>query len=179
VAQTLKVAACGDWLICLSPICDSVVTSPKRSAFLRTFSASLLPNASTLSRQEATIPGPCQTMDGDIYVVPWYPEGVQYIITTSGHHYIGCVDESTILKYPHFKGTSDALAVEAKILQRLGKHPRTIEFKGEHEDGLLLEYASNGSLGRFSKKHTFRPRRSSALPKSPQKALHTPTRTTF
>ncbi len=85
-------------------------------------------------------------MNGDIYVVPYYPEGVKYIITTGSNHYIGFVDESTILKYSHFKGTSTALRAESMILQRLGKHPRIIEFKGEHNDGLLLEYARNGSL---------------------------------
>lgn len=85
-------------------------------------------------------------MNGDIYVVPYFPDGVKHIITTGSNHYIGFVNESTILKYPHFKGTSAALRAESRILQRLGKHPRIIEFKGEHDDGLLLEYAPNGSL---------------------------------
>ncbi|KAF2786082.1 hypothetical protein K505DRAFT_368535 [Melanomma pulvis-pyrius CBS 109.77] len=72
---------------------------------------------------------------------PISPDGVQHIVTTGGNHYIGFVNESTILKYPHFKGTRGALGVELEILQRLGKHPHIIELKGEHEDGLLLEYA--------------------------------------
>lgn len=91
-------------------------------------------------------------MDGDIYVTPYLPEGVQHIITTGSNHYIGFVNETTILKYPHFKGALDALHVESAILQRLGKHPRIIELKGKHEDGLLLEYAPNGSLEKYTQK---------------------------
>ncbi|KAI9848549.1 MAG: hypothetical protein M1837_007218 [Sclerophora amabilis] len=90
-------------------------------------------------------------MNGDIYVLPYFPKGVQRIITTGSSHYIGLVNESTVLKYPHFKGTSDALRIESKILQRLGKHPRIVEFKGEHDDGVLIEYAPNGSLEQYLK----------------------------
>ncbi|KAF1959390.1 kinase-like protein [Byssothecium circinans] len=85
-------------------------------------------------------------MDGDIHVVPYFPEGVKHIITTGSNHYIGFVNESTILKYPHFKGGLSAVHVKSTILQRLGKHPRIVEFRGDHDDGLLLEYAVNGSL---------------------------------
>lgn len=85
-------------------------------------------------------------MDGDIFVVPYFPNSVKQIIATGSNHYIGIVNESTILKYPHFKGPSPALHAESLILQRLGKHPRIIEFKGSHDGGLLLEYAPHGSL---------------------------------
>ncbi|KAF2010088.1 kinase-like protein [Aaosphaeria arxii CBS 175.79] len=88
-------------------------------------------------------------MDGDIYVTPYFPKGVQYIITTGSDHYIGFVNETTILKYPHFKDGSNALDIETAMFRQLGKHPRIIEFKGEHEDGLLLEYAPNGSLANY------------------------------
>jgi hypothetical protein len=71
---------------------------------------------------------------------------VKHIITTGSNHYIGFVNESIIMKYPHFKGNSASLRAESRILQRLGKHPRIIESKGERDDGLLLEYAPNGSL---------------------------------
>lgn len=85
-------------------------------------------------------------MSYDIYVEPWYPDGVRHIITTGGSHYIGFVDDSTILKYPHFKGKdTEGLEAESKILQHLGKHDRIITFKGQHEDGVLLEYAPNGT----------------------------------
>jgi hypothetical protein len=85
-------------------------------------------------------------MNRDIYVVPCLPHGVKHIITTGSYHYIGFVNESTIHKYPPFKGSTAALRAESKILQQLGKHPHIIEFKGEHDNGLLLEYARNGSL---------------------------------
>jgi len=55
---------------------------------------------------------PIKTMNGDIYVVPYLPGGVKHIITTGGSHCIGFVNESTILKYPHFKGTSATLRAE-------------------------------------------------------------------
>ena len=90
-------------------------------------------------------------MDGDVFVVPWYPEGVQYILTTGSHHYIGFIDDSAVLKYPHFKEPSISLQAESKILQRLAKHPRIIHFKGDHADGELLEYAPGGSLAKYLK----------------------------
>ena len=89
-------------------------------------------------------------MEGDIYVYPWYPKGVQHIITTGGSHYIGSINETTILKYPHVEGTSLAdLDAELSMLERLGNHHRIIQFKGQHEDGLLLEYAPNGTLEKY------------------------------
>jgi serine/threonine protein kinase len=88
-------------------------------------------------------------MDDDIYVEYYFPESVRHIITTGSCHYIGFVDESTVLKYPHVKGPSSTLEVEHAIFEQLGKHPRIIEFKGKHEDGLLLEYATSGSLENY------------------------------
>ncbi|CAE7204963.1 hypothetical protein PTNB73_07011 [Pyrenophora teres f. teres] len=91
-------------------------------------------------------------MDGVIHVEAYYPAGVQYIITTGGSHYIGSINETTVLKYPHSKDDSFALDVERKIFEQLGKNNRIIEFKGMHENGLLLEYASNGSLESYVQK---------------------------
>ena len=88
-------------------------------------------------------------MNGDIYVVPYFPNRVRYIITTSGNHYISFVNKLIILKYLYFKGTSAALYAESRILQQLSKHPRIIEFKGEYNGGLLLEYTLNGSLEKY------------------------------
>jgi serine/threonine protein kinase len=85
-------------------------------------------------------------MDDDIYIDPHFPKSVQHILTTGSCHYIGFVDETTVLKYPHIKGSSRALDVEYAIFKQLGKHPRIIEFKGKNADGLLLEYATSGSL---------------------------------
>lgn len=92
-----------------------------------------------------------RTMDQDIYVIPYYPDGVKQIIATGGQHYIGLVNESTVLKYPHFREEGESLRAESKIFQRLGKHPRIIEFRGEHDGGLLLEYAPNGTLETYLK----------------------------
>jgi serine/threonine protein kinase len=88
-------------------------------------------------------------MDEVVHVQPYFPERVQYIMTTGSCHYIGFVDETTVLKYPHIKGPSPALDVEHTIFKQLGeegKHHHIIEFKGKHQDGLLLEYAPCGSL---------------------------------
>lgn len=93
-------------------------------------------------------------MDDNIYVVPYFPRGVQYIITTGSNHYIGYVDESTVLKYPHFRGSLESLRVERIILEWLGTHSRIIAFKGWHDDGVLLEYAVTGSLENYLKKNT-------------------------
>ena len=93
-----------------------------------------------------------QDLGDVIYVTPHYPQGVQHIITTGSCHYIGSINESTVLKYPHDEGASDALKVECAILEQLGKHPRIIEFKGKHEAGLLLEFAPNGSLESYMNK---------------------------
>ncbi|KAF2624872.1 kinase-like protein [Macroventuria anomochaeta] len=87
-----------------------------------------------------------QDLEDVIYVTPRFPEGVRHIITTGSCHYIGFIDESTVLKYPHDENPSNALNVECAILEQLGNHPRIIGFKGKHEAGLLLEFAPNGSL---------------------------------
>jgi serine/threonine protein kinase len=87
--------------------------------------------------------------DTDIHIEAYFPKGVQHIITTGGHNYIGSVDGTTVLKYPHIKGDSRGIEIESAIYEHLGKHPRIIGFKGKHEDGLLLEYASNGSLNGY------------------------------
>jgi serine/threonine protein kinase len=41
------------------------------------------------------------------------------------------------------------LEVEEQILRILGQHPRIVQLKGKHEDGLLLEYLPNGSIERY------------------------------
>jgi serine/threonine protein kinase len=47
------------------------------------------------------------------------------------------------------RAPSHPLDVEHAIFQQLGKHPRIIEFKGKHQDGLLLEYAPRGTLATY------------------------------
>ena len=45
------------------------------------------------------------------------------------------------------------LKVEEQILGILGKHPRIIQLKGKHEDGILLEYLPHRSVERHLRSH--------------------------
>jgi hypothetical protein len=42
-----------------------------------------------------------------------------------------------------------ALEVKEQILGILGKHPRIVQLKWKHENGLLLEYLPNGSVEHY------------------------------
>ncbi|KAK8200528.1 kinase-like domain-containing protein [Phyllosticta capitalensis] len=102
-------------------------------------------------------------IDGDYHITFWRPEGVKGCIATGGDYYIGKVDDLTALKFPHaeegddeqfpgeYKGVLKALDAERRIYERVGKHPRIIEFKGWQDSGpgILLKYAPNGSLDWF------------------------------
>lgn len=77
---------------------------------------------------------------------PWQPEGVKWVVDFGGGHYIGGVDETTVLKYPRDEGDTAAVRTEAQMLKRLGKHPRIVEYKGDHKDGILLELVPKRSL---------------------------------
>lgn len=101
--------------------------------------------------------------------LPWYPRGVRYFIAAGASHYIAVFNEDTVLKFPivalhesdlctaegqayrrNFRqATVKGLEVEGKILKTLGRHPRIIYLRQEHEDGLLLEYMPNGSVERY------------------------------
>jgi serine/threonine protein kinase len=96
----------------------------------------------------------------------WCPTDVEYTITLGTNSFIGYVDDSTILKYPQFPAATPTdpddettrmnkkireqqehgLFVEQHILRVLGKHPRVVRMKGEHKDGILLEYVPSGSV---------------------------------
>jgi serine/threonine protein kinase len=101
---------------------------------------------------------------------PWYPKGIRSFVAAGANHYIATTfDEATVLKFPvvpreeqmkypaevqRFRSSVRAAAVkglevEEQILRILGKHPRIIQLKGKHEDGLLLEYLPNGSIERY------------------------------
>lgn len=82
----------------------------------------------------------------DLVVEPYYPLNVRRITDTGSNHYIGLVDETTALKFPHIRGELNAVNNESLIYQRLGKHPSIINYKGRHPDGTILQYAPNGSL---------------------------------
>ena len=55
-------------------------------------------------------------------------------------------------KYPQFPGDQSAIAslhVEAQIFLAIGPHDRIIGFRGQKNDGLLLDYAPYGSLAQY------------------------------
>ncbi|KAK7635913.1 kinase-like domain-containing protein [Phyllosticta citricarpa] len=109
--------------------------------------------------------GQKETEPGNILCTFWYPEGVKERVAFSGDFFIGKVDESTVLKFPcgeegddmapwlrrEYERILEGLQVERKIYERIGKHPRIIEFKGWQDSGpgLLLEFAPNGDLAHF------------------------------
>ncbi|KAF2731949.1 kinase-like protein [Polyplosphaeria fusca] len=85
----------------------------------------------------------------------WYPRGTRRAIAAGANHFVATVDDTTVLKYPVAPQEAanlylpDAQRFRRSILRRLGKHPRIIQLKGKHEDGLLLEYLPNGSVERY------------------------------
>ncbi|KAF1914157.1 kinase-like domain-containing protein [Ampelomyces quisqualis] len=90
----------------------------------------------------------------------WSPTGVRSIIAAGTNHFIGLVNDTTVLKFPRFRrsvreAAVKGLQVEEQILGILGEHPRIIQLKGKHEDGLLLEYLPNGSIERYLQANPF------------------------
>ncbi|KAF1990108.1 kinase-like protein [Aulographum hederae CBS 113979] len=88
----------------------------------------------------------------------WYPEGVKECIDIVSSCYIGLIDDSTVLKFPHMPPESKeqqnqvaALEHEEKVLRQVGHHPRVVQFKGKHEYGNLLEHVPNKCVGRYLK----------------------------
>ncbi|OBT91686.1 hypothetical protein VE01_10240 [Pseudogymnoascus verrucosus] len=82
-------------------------------------------------------------MNGDIYVVPYFPDLVKHIIATGSSHYVGFVNDSTILKYPHFKGTSAALE-KLRIAKETAEgvayaHQRNVLICDIHARNILLD----------------------------------------
>lgn len=76
----------------------------------------------------------------------YLPQGVKRIIAHGGGCWIGEVDETTVLKYPHTREEMKWVRIEAKILSVLGRHPRIAQSKGLTKDGLLLQFAPNGDV---------------------------------
>lgn len=81
-----------------------------------------------------------------IEVHEYLPPGISRIIDRGGEHFIGVIDESTVLKYPSVPSNRESFRVEAQLLETLGSHPRVVAFKGLTEHGLALQYAPNGNL---------------------------------
>ncbi|KAL9122456.1 MAG: hypothetical protein Q9187_000985 [Circinaria calcarea] len=95
-------------------------------------------------------------MATEIYRLFYKPEGVTEFLGLGSDSFIGAIDETTILKYPKAPGDKTALAIlglEAQILTTIGPHKHIIGFKGQREDGLLLERAPHGSVVQFLKNY--------------------------
>ena len=96
-------------------------------------------------------------MAWEIYRNFYKPEGVTEFLGLGADSFIGLVDETTVLKYPKTPGDKTALAIlaiEAQILTTIGPHKHIIGFKGQRDDGLLLERALHGSVANFLGDHT-------------------------
>ncbi|KAH6973858.1 kinase-like domain-containing protein [Ilyonectria sp. MPI-CAGE-AT-0026] len=83
----------------------------------------------------------------------YLPQGVKRIIAHGGGCWIGEVDATTVLKYPHTRDEMRWIQIEAKIPSVLGHHPRIVQSKGLTKDGLLLEFAANGNLHDYLMAH--------------------------
>jgi len=95
-------------------------------------------------------------MTTEICLAIYCPQNVTACLTTGTNSFVGVVDETTILKYPHFPGDEKALAtlsLEARILKAIGPHNHIVGFKGLTKDGLLLERAYFGSITEYLKKN--------------------------
>ena len=93
-------------------------------------------------------------MTTEIYLTTYCPGDVTGCLTAGTNSFIGFIDESTVLKYPHIPSDEKALALlslEARILQAIGPHKHIIGFKALTEDGLLLERAPFGSISEYLK----------------------------
>jgi len=88
-----------------------------------------------------------------IEIHQYLPQGVKRIIAHGGGCWIGEVDETTVLKYPHTNEEMKWVQIEAKILDILGRHPRIVQSKGIRKEGLLLEFAPNGNLHDYLTAH--------------------------
>lgn len=96
-------------------------------------------------------------MATEVYLPFYTPEGVIGFLGLGTSSFIGTVDEATILKYPKTPGDEVALErlkLEAQMLERIGPHKHIIGYKGQREDGLLLERARRGSIAQFLKDYT-------------------------
>lgn len=96
-------------------------------------------------------------MATEVYRPFYKPEGVSEFLGLGTNSFIGAVDETTVLKFPKTQGDKTALAIldlEAQILRTIGPHTHVIGFKGQREDGLLLERALCGSIAQFLKHYT-------------------------
>lgn len=86
----------------------------------------------------------------------YYPENVVDVLGMGSSCFIGLINDTTVMKYPHDRNDEAVLAaldIEAQMLEAIGYHSRIIRLKGRTSAGLLLEYACHGSLGRYLTSH--------------------------
>lgn len=96
-------------------------------------------------------------MPEEVHVNFYKPEGVIDFLGLGTDSFIGTVNETTILKYPKTPKDEAALMIldlEAQILTKIGPNKHIIGFKGQREDGILLERAGRGSIAQFLKEST-------------------------
>ncbi|KAG4441516.1 hypothetical protein IFR05_002973 [Cadophora sp. M221] len=80
------------------------------------------------------------------YLLP----AVKRVITIGRSSWIGEVDDTTVLKYPHDRGVeTDRFHTEYKILTVLSQNPRIIGLNGYTDDGIYLERAVNGDMHEY------------------------------
>ena len=108
-----------------------------------------------ISNLLSTMSAPHRATTPDAIVQAYYPDGVSRILATGGSNYIGFVDKYTVLKFPHKPEDLGLLESEAGIYAALGSHHRILQFKGKTKHGLLLSFASNGSLAALLQKSQF------------------------
>lgn len=65
-----------------------------------------------------------------VEVHSYRPPGVSEIIARGGGTFIGAVDDTTVLKYPLIPDDRESIETEARLLEVLGEHPRTIASRG-------------------------------------------------
>jgi hypothetical protein len=76
----------------------------------------------------------------------YFPEGANKAIGFGSSSFIGRLDDKTVLKYPRTPGEEwERLAIEHRIYNALGSHPRILTCYGLDERGLKLEYAVRGT----------------------------------
>lgn len=87
---------------------------------------------------------------GVIQITYWQADGVQRLVATSSHYFIGLMEDNrTVLKYPVHKNLDSLISLceEADRYARVGTHENLVTCKGLNQNGfLLLEYCERGDL---------------------------------
>ncbi|GAB7332363.1 hypothetical protein MBLNU13_g04185t1 [Cladosporium sp. NU13] len=88
--------------------------------------------------------------DRVIQITYWQADGVQMLLATSSHYFIGFrKDGRTVLKYPIQKNLDSLICLreEADRYARVGTHENLVTCSGLNQDKfLLLDYCEQGDL---------------------------------